>query len=657
MRWPAAIPEFPLLRRELTELAQRRRTYVLRTLGAVVLLAIAMLIYAEARTATMARGRAAAAVTGVPMNAAMNDFGMGGTIFERLVPFLFWTVDLLMPALCCAAVTSEKERNTLGNLFLTRLSPMMLLLEKLGSRLVPMFTLLLLTLPVLAFVYSLGGVDTTILAATLWLLFWECVLLATIGLFCSCWFPTTVAAFIWSYVLVGLLLMITQTTGIWIAIPRAVWAMAQNDPSLRFGTQAAAFAPGAGASVAGLDFPMLARVLAATLPAMVICFVFLMLARACLVRRAFVSSGSLLLKLFGRIDAFFVRLNEATTRGIEVFPDTRTLPGFDPVAWRERTRKSLGKARYLFRILVVTEGPTLFICVLAAQATSMTAFSGLRVLFSILWVVTGMIICVKAGTLVSSEFSRETIASLLSTPMSARDILLQKVAGMRRLLIVLAIPLLSVNLSLLLLHVDLSGSLKTGGLNVVLRAGGYLILTVTSTAVVMLVLTWLSALVGMTTHRQTRSILFAVIANSFLVCLPLVVDAVLNVMSSGQIARWAPFRLLVLAISPAQLIRCVDEWLLATTTSESISSYFLLFGTDNVPEVIFVVACGLLLLQVVVLLLLRRFTLRIAPRLLQRHEQPAAAPVTPRPLARATVGSPLSGRPRHPETADGGVHH
>ncbi|MEJ7595167.1 MAG: hypothetical protein WKF77_26890 [Planctomycetaceae bacterium] len=39
------IPELPLLRRELTELSSRRRTYVIRFVGAIIVLTTVMLYY------------------------------------------------------------------------------------------------------------------------------------------------------------------------------------------------------------------------------------------------------------------------------------------------------------------------------------------------------------------------------------------------------------------------------------------------------------------------------------------------------------------------------------------------------------------------------------------------------------------------------------
>ncbi|MFN5585347.1 MAG: hypothetical protein ACK5DR_08610 [Planctomyces sp.] len=120
MRDLRLLPELPLLRRELSELSARRRTYVIRVLGAVVIVA--------------------------------------------------------------GVITMEKERKTLGLLFVTRLSPRVIVLEKPGSRLLPMLTLLLITFPMLAFAYSLGGLDRLWLLATFWLLFRECLLWTPFGI-------------------------------------------------------------------------------------------------------------------------------------------------------------------------------------------------------------------------------------------------------------------------------------------------------------------------------------------------------------------------------------------------------------------------------------------------------------------------------------------
>jgi ABC-type transport system involved in multi-copper enzyme maturation permease subunit len=634
------IPEFPLLRRELTELAQRKRTYALRCVGAVVLLAIAVYVYSLASAGAVAYSRNFSQTFGRNPRLALLQFGIGGAVFDRMMPFLFWTVDLLMPALCCAAITSEKEKNTLGNLFLTRLSPTMLFAEKLFSRLVPMLTLLFLTFPILAFVYSLGGVDTMFLVSSLFLLLCECLLFASIGMMCSAWFPTTVSAFVWSYVIVGLMLVLSQSAGIGLATPRDVWTASQNENFLSVNFPGTA-APWSLTStyIAGVDVAALVTTLKSTLPALVVTAICLLMGRWFLVRRAFSSSASLLLKVFKSVDTFFVRLNDATTSGIEIIPDRNVLPAFDPVAWRERTKKSLGKARYLFRILVVMEGPTLLICVLAAQASTDTAFSGLRSLLAILWVMTAIIVCVKGAILISSEYARETIAPLLSTPMTSAQILQQKIVGMRRLLLVLSVPILSVNATMLLLHVDVSGGVRLGVGSVAGRVLGYGIPSLLTVWLVMHILAWMSALVGMKFRRQTRSILAAILCGTGLFIVPLFADYILNAVWFFGL-RGSP-QPAIACLSPATLIASVEMWLVEV--SPYSQSWRMrprgssLFAFDTTLSTV----ATLLVVQSLLLCGLRLVALRLAPKLLGRRDQqevPIPKPGTAADAQFATLG-------------------
>jgi ABC-type transport system involved in multi-copper enzyme maturation permease subunit len=525
------IPELPLLKRELIELANRRRTYIVRSVGAIVLL---LIVYVRFQSSLQtAAGMNLMFMPGAGPAAAYNPnkfLGSGGWLFTSLVPLLFWSVELLMPALICGAITMEKERNTLGTLFVTRLTPFTIVLEKLGSRLVPMFTFLLLTFPMLAFVYSLGGVDTTLLLATLWLLLCECLLFASIGLMCSSWFATTVTAFIWSYVLTGLLVLLgllaqsdrgpLADLGLMFS-PHSIWsALASSEIASTTGGMGI---PGMGPS-SDIDLkqdpadPAWINLIRAvrgivwySLPVIVVSAGCLLLARVFLIRRAFVSSSSVLLRLFKRVDAFFHRLNQQTTGGIVLIKDRDSMPLFDPVAWRERTRKSLGKARYLIRILILLEGPVLFICLMAATsgASSTGTFDALRGLLGFAWGLAALMVIVKCATLMSSERARETLDVLLSTPMTLREILTQKIAGARRLMMVVAIPVLTVNFTLLLMHFDLRTLFRDGSFGTIINILSYAVLTVAATAVVMHEVAWLSTLCGLRSKSQTRSVMTA----------------------------------------------------------------------------------------------------------------------------------------------------
>jgi ABC-type transport system involved in multi-copper enzyme maturation permease subunit len=537
------IPELPLLRRELTELANRRRTYVVRVVGAVILLFFVFLAYSK----SMSMRQQVMNTAGV--SGTMRYMGIGGDIFSEIIPLLFYTIQVLMPALCCACVTTEKENNTLGTLMLTRLSSGTIILEKFGSRLVPMLTLLLLTFPVLAHVHTLGGVDTDLLIATLWLLFCECLLFASIAIACSTWFTTTVAAFVWSYALIGVLAALSLSLGYATFVPSAIWRSEFTESLWGISrTQMAGF-NAAGVPVAQSHWLL---TVSKSVPAMLVTAAFLLFARLALVRRAFVSQASVLLKVFRMIDVFFTALNERTTGGIELVRDSNPLPGDDPVTWRERNKKSLGKARYLFRVLVVLEIPTLFICVLAATASARNYFYGLYVLQGLIWTLTVLVTAVKASTLFSSERANQTIEPLLATPMSGVELLSQKVVGMRRLLIVLSVPILTVNVTHFLLQVNFSSLSAI----VVQRPGVYLylLLSICTAYVLLSLVTWLSVGIGLMIHSQTRAVLVSGTVLATWTVVPLIIV---------QLFRLAPpLQELVTTFSPYSAVAATEQYLI-----------------------------------------------------------------------------------------------
>lgn len=638
------LPQLPLLRRELTELANRRRTYVIRLVGAIALLTIVLLVLRSSLSRTTAGAAVfGAGPRGIPMTITgpARYFGVGGAVFQDIVPWLFRSIQLLMPALCCGTLTMEKERNTLGTLFLTRLSPLSIVLEKLASRLVPMLTFLLLTFPVLAYVYSLGGVDTNLLLSTLWLLLCECLLYASIAMLCSSWFRTTVSAFVCSYIVVTLLLLSSAVLRMLTLTPYDIWLSRFQDNALGPQSrlhQLILYVT----SLAGIDVTLLTGVLVLSVPALLLAGVCLLLARFFLFRRAFVTSSSPMLRLFRHIDHFFVRLNEKTTRGIELIKDTNAMPLFDPIAWRERSRKSLGKARYLFRVLTVLEVPTLFICGLAAVSSASTNFAGLRVLLSMLWILAALVLTVKASTAISSERARETIEPLLSTPMTAAQILQEKIVGMRRLMIVLAVPILSIHFTLLLLHLDVNQLLQPGGLSAWGLLLAYALLTVVATFNAMLLLSWAAAGLGMRCHSQTRSVLAAATLNAAWLLLPLLLARVVwgvtayqpyNNSVGGNEPR-SMAAVLPLAVTPAGPV-VMSEVYLNSASGDRFYRNQLLPRVADSTAVTLLLAVLVQALQFAQLAIGRQTVLQYAPLLLNRRENLAGSPP-------AAIQAPLS---------------
>ena len=664
--------ELPLLRRELTELSNRKRTYIVRVIGACVLLFFVFLSYREAM---IAREQLISAFGGFV--GPTTYLGIGGAVFAAITPMLFYTIQLLMPALCCSSVTAEKENNTIGTLLLTKLSPGTIILEKVGSRVVPMLTILILAFPVLAHVHSLGGVDTDQLFGTIWLLLTECFLIASVSILFSSWFSTTTTAFVWSYAFIAFMLVLSMSLEMTTFLPSAIWeqAFAGSD---RYASAAQTamlkrmgMAPPAAAAFSGWK-----DVFRESFFAWMVIGLFLLLARLCVVRRAFVSQASVLLKAFQLVDRFFKSLNQATTGGIEIVKDSNPLPDNDPVAWRERTKKSLGKARYLFRILIALEVPTLFICLFAATVSARSAFTGLFVLQCLVWTLVGLIAAVKSATLFSSERAKETIEPLLASPMTGREILQQKITGIRRLLLVLSVPVLTVNLTHFLLHANFnanSNNLGQWGLVAVTLIPGiagaigimwlvvrnprkigqtssflffvggasvcgvllslvlllidsgpeatsvkYLVLSCTTATILLYLIVWVTTGIGLFIHSQTKAVIVAVGVLATWIVLPVVIAGVFGPNS----------RELVVSLSPYSLVEANERFLTGQMLFGSSWDY-----TDHLGKFWWVATHTTFSFLILVLWLVIR---ALTPHLLNRREK-KSVPFAGMPASRIAV--------------------
>ncbi|MCA9005168.1 MAG: ABC transporter permease subunit, partial [Planctomycetaceae bacterium] len=437
----------PLLSKELIEMANRRRTYIIRTIYALLFLGFVGFIYIDSLAPLMTNPLAM--------------LGRGREIFQAMVYLQFVAIYLLLPAITCGVITQEKERNSLGLLLITRLSPSTIILEKYLGRLISMLSFLMLGLPILAFAYSLGGVSPAMFINGLWLLLLAMLQIAALGVLCSSYFRTTVAAFIATYLLGFLLLF-----GLPIAyelnllfyrdVINLVIDVMQQIPYV------GELFPRGNRSSEGINFLFFApywfdrfswnsgwtsvlRTFVFTIPIVLSTFVFLMFAHYFLVRRAFLPSNNMLLNVFKKLDSLFSNINNnRVTRGIVLVNDNSSLPESKPIAWRETSKKSLGTFRYLFRILVFLEVPILFLCIIIATSNPVPVVPGAVVLLWLIWGIAVLFLAVSATSLIAGERSHETLDVLLTTPISGSELLDQKIAGVKRLCRVLMVPLLTI---------------------------------------------------------------------------------------------------------------------------------------------------------------------------------------------------------------------
>jgi len=556
--------ELPLLAKELNEQAAQKRTYVIRFIYAGILFTAACALF----YGNFLQGGGGSA----------SGLGQGRQMFEMLVKLQFWTIYLFVPAISCGCLTVEKERNSLGLLLITSLTPWEIVFQKLIGRLVPMLTFVVLSFPLMAVAYSFGGITQDYLWSGIVLLVLACIEAAALSVMCSAWYPTTVEAFVGNYVLfVVLSFVVPFGWGPWLF-------QHASDESLAVTLVQCTFSIFLTAG-------------------------FVLAARLSLEARAFISPKNVLLALFHALDGFFNAAN-AEIGGVILVKDGDPLPGDEPVAWRETTKKSLGTFRYLFRVLVALELPLLAVC------TSLRSFSPggpdvgsvSRLLYG-LWFLGGAMIVVHAGSVMSSERTRQTLDVLLATPMPGRELLRQKLWGVRRLRHVLLVPFLTIFV------------FEFWWFQASEYRWLYLPIAIATAAVYLPLITWLALWMGLKVKSQIKAIL----ATISLVAAWLLFPAVVRALFLDIAGRRVPFVIeWLLALSPSELImeieRLVPFALMARR--EALAAHvvsFLILATVN------------LLFHCWLWYLVRGRCLKDADRLLGRLEGPGEG--LPEPIA------------------------
>lgn len=502
----------PLLAKELLEQSARLRTYVIRVAYALLLFCGSYALFHSILDS--AHGN------------VWSLLGKGKELYEGLLGLQFAGIYLFMPAITCGVITQEKERNSLTLLLLTRLDPWTIVLEKLLSRLVPMLCFVLLSLPLLAFAYSLGGITPAYFWGGVWMLGATALQAGTLAVFCSAWFRTTVGAFIGTY-LIGLILIFGPGF-LFAMIHIALYGTGHGPPLMNWPPVQVLQSWGVIDNSEQLLLPFLAPaqtfqvnvwgrpvefrwIFVRSIPLLLWSWCFLNLARRSVVSRAFLSPVNPLLRLWQLVDGFFMRINQnRVTRGVVLVKDRGTLPDFDPVSWRETTKRSLGRTRYLARLFIIIEVGVLALLFSNAVVGDDVQLPLASLAFALVWIVIGLLVTVSAASLVSGERSHQTLDVLCVTPISSRDIIVQKFSSVRRLILVLSVPLFTVILFEVFWKAQFDGRGYVWGeqkLNVPL----YFVSQTLTAILYPPALGWLSCWIGLSTRTQVRAIMSALI--------------------------------------------------------------------------------------------------------------------------------------------------
>ena len=416
---------FPLLAKELTEIAARRRTYITRVAYAVLL----FLFFTLQNASTL-------------KNAArdpLNSMGAGQQMFNTLIFLQLIGIYLFLPALTAGLITQEKERDSLVLLFLTELKPWQILLQKYASGLVAIFSFLLIGMPLAAFCYAYGGISKETLFTGVHVLLLTCLQVGAFALMCSAISRTTVGAFIGTYL---------GQTGLFFGL-RLIgellkYGYGRQSELPKMILSAFPFSLLANLPLYWTANPGIADVLMNSLPAIGTTILFLLIARFYLVRRAGAAGGNQLLGFFRWLDARMQRANHLVGN-VTFHTRDRALPEDEPVAWRELTRRGLGRPHYLARVLIALEIPTVALCYEALVAGQNAG--AISTLAAVLGTLAVLILSITAANAFVSERVNQTYEVLLTTPLTATEIVRQKARMLSRFMWVLAVPLMTVFVS------------------------------------------------------------------------------------------------------------------------------------------------------------------------------------------------------------------
>lgn len=425
----------PLLAKELTEQSARRRTYIIRVVYATALYGFTLWAFWTQLGSWSSNSFAM--------------IGKGRELFEALAWLQFAGLYLFLPAMTCGVLTSEKERETLSLLLLTKLGPWTIVFEKLLGRLVPMASFVLLSTPLLAVAYSLGGVEVVEVINLAWALSVTAFQVGAFSVLCSAWCRTTSAAFLATYLIGSLsicippLLWNTDRTGLvyfafQIGQEMQMFLHVDDFYWMFFGPQQVL-----DPSSRGIPFSALVIRTVPMLLSMGACLLF---ARIALWRRAFLQPSNYLLKAFKLLDTFFHKANQNRfTKGIVLTNEHVELPLYDPIGWRETKKRSIGTTRYLVRFLILLEIP-----VVIAMRLSMFGHNSdlgvkpVDIAAWALWIVAALVLTIQSTGLIGLERSRQTLDVLLTTTQSSESIVQHKFAGVWRMIRTLWVPFATV---------------------------------------------------------------------------------------------------------------------------------------------------------------------------------------------------------------------
>ncbi len=446
----ALSPFGPIFGKELRVTARRKRTYFLRFFYLLALLLVLLAVY----TSTSYRNADAMSVA----ERAQQDAELGNMFFIAFSIFSIYALPIISPILTATSISSERLGKTLPVLLMTPITNWQIISGKLFSRLLASLTLIGLSLPVLAVVRLLGGVELGQMLAVLALCIVASLTAAAIGLFYSTFMNRAYAVILLSYATMLFIYMFVP----FIVMLTFLSHLSSQRPTNFFFSFLLVISPFLNIFAMVVPRGMGMGVGTQIIPCVILhlCFtaVLVFWTAAVLRRQArrqgeseatvapqdyipFAATADLSLPPTvdqasqGPPPLPYAAVNLAKSKVVE----QRSVSD-NPVLWRE-VRRPLMARKWQAKLGTILSIVLLLVSYLALASIgggsrNALAQSELQIGYSFVFcALYTLLICVLSATMIAGEKESDTWILLLATPISARAIILGKIAGtLRRLL-------------------------------------------------------------------------------------------------------------------------------------------------------------------------------------------------------------------------------
>jgi ABC-type transport system involved in multi-copper enzyme maturation permease subunit len=421
----------PILFYDLVSTARRGRQVIVRCAYIAALLVMLFLLYAE----WFGRGGDLISLLSTERIDRNQVTAFNDSFFQKFMAVQYLVIVLLTPGITAGAVAEEKERRTLEYLLATDLHNREIIFGKLAARLAYLTLILLTGLPVLSLLQLLGGVDPQLLLAGFAATGVTMLSLAALSIFNSVYATKPRTAIILTYVQAALYFGLT-TGSLWLWDPGkmptwAEWVCAGNAYVALSELQAA---------ILSAPVPVAGRTLVSGLPGILEGYVLFHLAVTvvCLI-------GSLVgLRLWARWQA-----SGRTRKAYVIALTQRRLPRVSarPMMWKELHAEPLIRLGEAAQIIITTGvilgilfGAFVLISVVVVGLTlgnmSESMNTTVRLMGTALASLMVLGAAVRAAGAISGERDRQTMDTLLTTPIENEDIVRAKwwggVLGVRK---------------------------------------------------------------------------------------------------------------------------------------------------------------------------------------------------------------------------------